>query len=63
MGLLWWLRGKESTYNARDLGSKLGSGKFPGEGSGYPLQYLRLQRPKSETVFQCGCLGKKRVAK
>ena len=31
--------GKESTCNAGDTGSILGSGRFPGEGIGYPLQY------------------------
>ena len=31
--------GKESACNARDLSSIPGSGRFPGEGIGYPLQY------------------------
>ena len=31
--------GKESACNARDLGSIPGSGRSPGEGKGYPLQY------------------------
>ena len=31
--------GKESVYNAGDLGSIPGSGRFPGEGNGNPLQY------------------------
>ena len=31
--------GKESTYNAGDLGSIPGLGRSPGEGRGYPLQY------------------------
>ena len=31
--------GKESTCNAGDLGSISGSGRSPGEGIGYPLQY------------------------
>ena len=30
--------GKASAYNARDLGSILGSGRSPGEGNGDPLQ-------------------------
>ena len=30
---------KESTYNAEDPGSIPGSGRSPGEGIGYPLQY------------------------
>ena len=31
--------GKESTCNAGDPGLILGSGRSPGEGLGYPLQY------------------------
>ena len=31
--------GKESGYNAGDPGSIPGSGRSPGEGTGYPLQY------------------------
>ena len=31
--------GKESAYNAGDPSSIPGSGKFSGEGIGYPLQY------------------------
>ena len=31
--------GKESACNAGDLGLSPGSGRFPGEGIGYPLQY------------------------
>ena len=31
--------GKESTCNAEDPGSTPVSGKSPGEGIGYPLQY------------------------
>ena len=31
--------GKESICNAGDYGSIPGSGRFPGEGIGYPLQY------------------------
>jgi len=31
--------GKESTCNAGDAGLIPGSGRFPGEGIGYPLQY------------------------
>ena len=32
--------GKESAYNARDLGLIPGSGRSPGEGNGNPFQYL-----------------------
>ena len=37
------LAGKESTCNARDLGSITGLGRSPGEGKGYPLQYSGLE--------------------
>ena len=40
--------GKEPTFSAgdlRDVGSISGSGRFPGEGSGYPLQYSCLENP------------------
>ena len=35
--------GKESTYNARDMGSIPGLGRSTGEGIGYPLQYFGLE--------------------
>ena len=35
--------GKESAYNAGDLGSTPGSGRSPGEGNGNPLQYSCLE--------------------
>ena len=35
--------GKESACNAGDPGSIPGSGKSPGEGIGYPLQYSSLE--------------------
>ena len=34
--------GKESTCSAGDTGSIPGSGRSPGKGKGYPLQYLGL---------------------
>ena len=36
---------KESTCNAGDLGPIPGSGRSPGEGNGYPLQYSCLANP------------------
>ena len=36
---------KASAYNAGDPGSILGSGRSPGEGNGYPLQYSCLENP------------------
>ena len=35
--------GKESAYNAGDLGSVPGSGRSPAEENGYPLQYSCLE--------------------
>ena len=35
--------GKASFYNAGDLGLIPGSGRFPGEGNGNPLQYSCLE--------------------
>ena len=40
-----WLRNKESACSAGDMGSIPGSGRFPGEGSGNPLQYSCLENP------------------
>ena len=44
-----WLRGEESTCNARDLvgasGSISGSGRFLGKANGNPLQYSCLEIP------------------
>ena len=37
--------GKAYACNAGDLGSIPGSGRSPGEGSGTPLQYSRLENP------------------
>ena len=34
--------GKVSAYNAGDLGSISGFGRSPGEGNGYPLQYIGI---------------------
>ena len=37
--------GKASVYNAGDLSLFPGSGRFPGEGNGNPLQYSCLENP------------------
>ena len=37
--------GKESACNAGDLGSIPGSGRYPGDGNGSPLQYSCLENP------------------
>ena len=40
--------GKESGYNAGDLGLIPGLGRSPGEGNGNPLQYSCLENPMKE---------------
>ena len=40
--LLWWLSGKELSYQAGDIGLIPGSGRSLGEGNGNPLQYSCL---------------------
>ena len=37
---------KESASNAGNLGSIPGSGRSPGEGNGYPLQYSCLENSR-----------------
>ena len=41
----WASVGKESACNAGNPGSIPGSGRSPGEGKGYPLQYSGLENP------------------
>ena len=42
--------GKESAYNAGDLGSVSGLRRSPGERKGYPLQYSGLENSMDYTV-------------
>ena len=42
-GLPWRFIGKESACSAGDAGSIPGSGRSPGEGNGFPLQYSCLE--------------------
>ena len=44
--------GKESAYNAGDLGLISGSGRSPGEGNGYPLQYSCLENSMDREAWQ-----------
>ena len=44
--------GKESTCNARDVSSTLGSGRSPGEGNGSSLQYSCLGDPTDRGAWQ-----------
>ena len=43
MGFPCGSAGKESTCNSEDLGSIPVLGNSPGEGKGYPLQYISLE--------------------
>ena len=43
--------GKESACNAGDMGLIPGSGRSPGEGNGYPLQYSCLENPMDKGVW------------
>ena len=47
-GLPWWLSGKESASNDRDVDSIPGLGRSPGGGNGNPLQYSSLEIPWTE---------------
>ena len=54
-----WLTGfpgssadKESAYSAGNLGLIPGSGRFPGEGNGNPLQYSCLENPMDRGAWQ-----------
>ena len=49
--------GKESACNAGDPGSILGSGRSPGEGNGYPLQYSCLKNPTSREAWRATVQG------
>ena len=42
---------KASDYNAEDLGSIPGSGRFPGKRNGNPLQYSCLENPMDGGVW------------
>ena len=48
MGLSCGSEGREIACHAGDLDSIPGSGKSPGEGNGYPLQYTCLENPWTE---------------
>ena len=42
---------KESPCSAGDTGLIPGSGRFPGEGNGYPLQYFCLGNPMNKGAW------------
>ena len=49
--------GKESTYNAGDLGLIPGSGRSPGEGNGNPLQYSCLENSRDRGAWRATVHG------
>ena len=53
--------GKESAYNAGDLGSIPGLGRYPGEGNGNPLQYSCLENLMDRGAWQTTVHGVARV--
>ena len=61
MGFPCRLGGKESAFNAGDLGSILGSGRLPGEGNGNPLQYACLENPMDRGDWQTRVHGVARI--
>ena len=46
----------ESICNAGDVGLISGSGRFPGEGNGYPFKYSCLGNPKDRGAWQATVL-------
>ena len=48
---------KNTPANAEDVGSIPGSGRFPGEGNGNPLQYACLVNPKNRGAWQATVNG------
>ena len=52
---------KESACNAGDLGSIPGSGRYPGEGNGNPLQYSYLENSMDEESSRLQSMGSQRV--
>ena len=53
--------GKESACNAGDPGSIPGSGRAPGEGNGYPLQYSCLENPMDRGAWWLQSMGSQSV--
>ena len=48
---------KESVSNSGDLGSVSGSGRYPGEGNGNPLQYSCLENSMDRGAWQATVRG------
>ena len=52
-----WLPSKYSAHNAGDAVLIPGSGSFPGEGNGYPLQYSGLENSMSRGAWKATIHG------
>ena len=52
---------KESACNSGDPGLVPVSGRFPGEGSGYPLQYSCLENPMDREALGSQRVGRDRT--
>ena len=61
MGFLGGSDGKESACNAGDPGSVPESGRSPGEGNGYPLQYSCLENSMDRGAWQAIVHGVKKA--
>ena len=57
MGFPGGLDDKESACNAEDLGFIPGFKRYPGEGSGYPLQYSCLENSTERGAWQATVHG------
>ena len=57
MGFLGGSADEESAYNAGDLGSVPGLGRYPGGGKGYPLQYSCLKNSMDRGAWQATAQG------
>ena len=55
--MLRWLNSKELACNAGDLGLIPASGRSPGKGSSYPLQYSYLGNPMDRGTWQATVHG------
>ena len=53
--------GKESACNAGNPGSVPGSGRSPGAGNGYPLQYSCLENPMDRQAGRLQSIGSQKV--
>ena len=53
--------GKESAFNAGDLGLIPGSGRSPEKGNGNPLQYSCLENPMDREAWRVQTMGSQRV--